>query len=486
MTREFRILAAAGLLGAAAAVRLFRLDHFSYGLDEILQAFWISGDWRFFWKSLTFDAFHPPLDYLLDRIVEPLSPADWARKLLPVVWGLGTIVAVGLLVGCRAGRTAGWTAALLLAFAPFHVRYSQELRPYSLGLFLLALSLYLLDRYLEKPRAGRLAALWLACLATAYTLYLAAVVLAIAAAAMLAEDSFSADPGRRRAARRFLLWSPVFGAALFVAYLPWWPVVLEAARRPVPVPHPPMTWERMGRLLSFFSFAPDDGYPLGWRGPLYLLLVALGFRIAFKKPGLRFLVVWPLLGYVVIEMLGRLHPHWYVSRRYLPVGLAFPTLAALPIAALASKPRLRPVAVIPLAAVLFFDLRSLAVYFREGRADWRTLTDYLRRESPPHERVFTENQYKQLCTAYYLVGPRWAFEGGKRGREVLNLDGEVVRLTWSWRPGERAWLVAGGPGMPYPDLRRWADPFPAISFPKAEGSVLRRLDAERRDGAFAH
>jgi Dolichyl-phosphate-mannose-protein mannosyltransferase len=485
MTRERRILAAAALFAVAAAVRLFRLDHFSYGLDEILQAFWISGDWRFFWKSLTFDAFHPPLDYLIDRLVEPLSPADWTRKLLPVAWGLGTIGAIGALVFRRAGRAAGWTAALLLAFAPFHVRYSQELRPYSLGLMLLALSLLFLDRYLERSGAGRLAALWLACLATAYVLYLAAVVLAIAAAAMLAEDSFSADPERRRAAQRFLVWSPAFIAALFVAYLPWWPVVLEAARRPSPVPHPPMTWERMERLLSFFSFAPDDGHPLGWKGPLYLLLVALGFRVAFKKPGLRFLVAWPALGYVVIEMLGRLHPHWYVSRRYLPAGLAFPALAALPIAALASKPRSRLVAAILLAVVVLFDLRSLSIYFREGRPDWRTLTDYLRRESPPDERVFTENQYSQLCTAYYLVGPRWMFEGGKRGREVLNLDAKIVRLTWSWRPGERAWLVIG-PGSVSPDLRRWAARFPTFHFPRAERSELARLEPNLRDAAFAH
>jgi len=484
MTHERRILAAAALFAAAAAVRLFRLDHFSYGLDEILQAFWISGDWRFFWKSLTFDAFHPPLDYIIDRLVEPLSPADWTRKLLPVAWGLGTIGAIGALVFRRAGRAAGWTAALLLAFAPFHVRYSQELRPYSLGLMLLALSLLFLDRYLERPGAGRLAALWLACLATAYALYLAAVVLAIAAAAMLAEDSFSADPERRRAGRRFLVGSPAFIAALFVAYLPWWPYALEATRRAPMSSATPASWERWDRILSFFAFAPIDGHLLGRKGPFFLLLVIAGAALAWKKPGSRFLVAWAIGGLAVIDVLGHFHPHYDVSRRYLPAGVAFPILAALPVAALASKPRLRPLAATLLFAVLLFDLRSLAFYFREGRADWRTLTDYLRREAPPDERVFTENQYSQLCTAYYLVGPRWMFEGGKRGREVLNLDGEIVRLTWSWRPGVRAWLVFAGEPR-YPPLRRWAAGFPRLSFPKAEDSVLVRLEPQLRDRALA-
>lgn len=484
MTARGRVLAAAGLLVAAAAVRLYRLDRFSYGLDEILQGFFIQGDWAFFWKSLKFDAIHPPLDYLIGRFLELLGPADWARKLPAVAWGVGTVGAIGLLVARRAGPATGWIAALLLAFAPFHVRYSQELRPYSLGLFLLVLSLLALDRYLEKPGPVRLGALWLACVATAYSLYFAALVLGMAATAMLVEDAFSRDDERRRAARKFLAWSPLFAATLFIAYLPWWPVVLEAARRPPPVPAPPISWDRLTRLLSFFAFAPDDGQPLGRKGPLYLLLVVIGLVIAWRRPKLRFLVVWLVAGFLAIEILGHLHPHWYVSRRFLPAGLAFPALAALPLAALAARPRGRPVAALALAAVLFFDLRSLAVYFREGRADWRALADFLRREAPPGERVFTENQYSQLCVAFYLVGPTWLFDGGKHGREVLNLDGEVVRLTWSWRPGERAWLVLAGEPQ-HPDLRRWAEMFPALPFPAAEGADLRRLDPALRERAFA-
>lgn len=484
MTARGRVLAAAGLFVAAAAVRLFRLDHFSYGLDEILQGFFIQGHWAFFWKSLKFDAIHPPLDYLVARAVEVSGPTDWARKLPAVAWGLGTIGAVGALVARRAGRTAGGIAALLLAFAPFPVRYSQEFRPYSLGLFLLALSLLLLDRFLEKPGQARLGALWLACVATAYSLYFAALVLGLAATAMLVEDAFSRDDRRRRAARKFLAWSPAFAATLFIAYLPWWPVVLEAARRPPPVPAPSMSWDRLTRLLSFFAFAPDDGQPLGRKGPFYLLLVVAGLFIAWRRPRLRFLVVWPVAGFFAIEILGHLHPHWYVSRRFLPAGLPIPALAALPLAALFGRPRWRPVAAVLLAAVLFFDLRSLAVYFRDGRADWRPLAAFLRRESPAAERVFTENQYSQLCVAFYLVGPTWLFDGGKRGREVLNLDGEVVRLTWSWKPGGRAWLVLAGEPR-HPALRRWAEMFPSLQFPLAEGTDLRRLDPGLRERAFA-
>src|SRR5206468_5787020 len=102
------------------------------GLDEILQGYMIQGDWKSFWGSLRFDAVHPPLDYLIARGVEVFVPANWARKLPAVFWGVGTVAFLGALVTRRVGQAAGLLTALLLALAPFHVHYSQEFRPYSL------------------------------------------------------------------------------------------------------------------------------------------------------------------------------------------------------------------------------------------------------------------------------------------------------------------------------------------------------------------
>lgn len=474
MTRRGWVLTVALLLLAAAGLRLYRLDGFSYGLDEIIQTYWISGDAEFLWRSLKFDAVHPPLDYLVGHSLEALGPADWARKLPQVFWGLGTIAALGLLVARRAGPLAGATAGFFLAIAPFHVRYSQELRPYSLGLLLLCLSLLLLDLFLEKPTWARLALLYFVCLATAYALYMAAVILGIAALAMLVEDAFSPDLGRRRAARRFLLLAPLFLLLLFLAYLPWWPFFREAATRPSPIVAPPLTWERTTRLLSFFCLAPDDGQPLGRKGPFYLLLVVVGLSMAISRRGCRFLAVWAVAGVGAIEVLVQLHPHWYVSRHFLPAGLTFPVLAALPVARLAERRPTRILAGIFAVLVAALALRSLSVYYREGRADWRTLAGFLRAQ-PPAENVFTENQYTQLCVAFYVVGPQFLFHGGRAERKVWSLQGEAVRIAWNWAPGTTAWLVLGG--LPtYPELRNWSAMFPSLSFPKAEGAILRRLD----------
>jgi 4-amino-4-deoxy-L-arabinose transferase-like glycosyltransferase len=463
-------------------VRLYRLDYFSYGLDEILQGYFIQGDWKSFWASLKFDAVHPPLDYLIARGVELFAPADWVRKLPAVFWGTATIPVLGVLIGRRAGKTAGLFTAALLAAAPFQVRYSQEFRPYALGVFLLCLSLLSLDLFLEHPGILRLLALYLACLATAYSLYLAAVVLGLAAAAMLIEDAVASDPSRRRSARRFLAWSPLFLLLLFLAYLPWLPVVIEGARRPAMAPRPSLAPARIVRILSFFTFTAADGREPGPSDAFLLLLSAVGAWFAARSPRTRFLVVWSLGGFAAVETLGQLHPHFDTPNHYLPVGAAIPPLAAVALCELRRRLNCLVIPAAVLALILALDVRFLAMYFQDGRADWRPLARFLR-SRPKQERIFTENQYSELCVAFYVEGPEWAYRRGRLGRDVWNLDGEIVRLTWSWRPGETAWLVLAGEPR-HDSLRDWARTFSSQPFPGAEGAILYRLDPALRDRVF--
>jgi hypothetical protein len=462
------------ILSAALFLRCWHLNSFSLWLDEILEVYFVQGPWSFFWEKLRFDAVHPPLDYLVTRAVNGLHPSDWLRKLPSAVWGSLTIGAVAELLRRRLGPAAGLGAAVLLGFAPFHIRYSQELRPYSLGVCLLCVSLLALEVYLEHPSWPRLVGLYLASLATAYTLYLAVVVLGIAAAALLVDEAFSLSAHRRHAARRCLAWSPLFVLALVLAYLPWIPVVVEAASRQPPVEPPKMTWERLGHFLSFFTFASDDGQTLRLRETLFVLLAGVGVVYAVRNRATRFIVVWLLAGCATIETLEHVHPHYYVTRHFLVAGVTLPVLAALPLACLTRIRRWWAVSAFGVAVVLATDLATLGVYYREGRPDWRTLTEYLSAR-PRAERIFTENPWSQLCVAYYVVGPEFLYRRGHTVPEVLSLDGEAIRLAWSWKPGTTAWLVlAGNPR--YEELRTWSAFFPSKLFPRAEDATLRRLD----------
>ncbi len=130
------------------------------------------------------------------------------------------------------------------------------------------------------------------------------------------------------------------------------------------------------------------------------------------------------------------------------------------------------------AASRYTALRNTPAHFREGRADWRPLAEFLRRETGPGERIFAENREAQLRVAYALVGAQWLSEtarGASPERTIVNLEGDGRRLALAWRPGARAWLVLGG-SPAAPNLRRWAHGFPSISFPAAGNAVVHRLD----------
>lgn len=472
------------IVAIAAAIRLHALDRFSYGLDEILQTYWMNGSWHFFWSSIRFDAGHPPLDYLIARIWQEVHPSDVIRKLPVISYGIATVGVFGALIARRAGRTAGLIAASLLAVAPFHVRYSQELRPYSLELLLLCLSVLCLDRYLESPAPTRLVLLFAASLATIYTAYIPQILLGFVGLAVLIEDSLDSVPGRRAAARRALVFSPLFILALWLAYLPWWPVQLEAASRRLPIPAAdPLSWSRVGRILAFFATSSDGSDPFRAGDALFLGLALIGTLFAICHRRLRFLPVWAFGGLGLVEILWRIHPHWDVARIFLPAGISLCALAALAIAELASRGSLSRLAgAFLLVGVLLINLHGTRVYFQNGHADWRPLARFLR-ERPPQEWVFTENAYTSLCLAFYVVGPDSAYHEHKIGRPVRSLDGEALRLTYSWPPGTTTWVVTG-PGDNHPDLRDWLKQFPSTPYPSAEGCVLYRLDPAARQEAF--
>jgi hypothetical protein len=338
----------------------------------------------------------------------------------------------------------------------------------------------LLDTFLERPTLGRLLAFAAASLACAYTLYVAGVVLLIAAGALVVEDCYDSEYERRRIARRLLLWSPLLLGALLLAYLPWWPVVLEASRRAPFVPAAPLTLSKVGQTFSFFAFAPSDGVPLSPGGLLYGSLVVAGALLAFFRPRLRFLAAWALLGFTTIEILGRIHPHYDASRRFLPAGIAFPGLAALAVAQLWRTTRARPIAAAVLVVLLALDGEALSSYYRAGRPDWRPVAAFLRKEALPTEAIFAENQATQLCVGFYL---RNESPHGS-AHSILGLDGELQRLVASWPLGSRAWLVLAG-GKKSEELRRWAEPFPEFPFPSADGyAVVKRLDPSLRDEAM--
>ncbi len=481
MTDDRRILDRRTLLALAviaAAVRVWRLGHFSYWLDEILESFTIHDSWSGMWRSLRTQGIQAPIDYMFGKLVGLLHPSDAARKLPAVLWGTATVPVAAALMARRCARMAGVVTGLLLAASPFHVHYSQELRPYALGMFLLCVALLALDRLLEKPSFRRTAALYLASLATAYVLYVAALALLLAGGALLVEDAFSRDADRASAARRFLRRSPLFAFALWLGFLPWWPVFVAGIRAAPMGSVPVFSLARIPRFFSFYGFGHADWQPLGWPGALFVAGCAAGGVVAWRKPGARFLLPWAIGGFTSLELLEQRHPIFDSIFHYTPMGLSLVALFALAISAAISNARTKPLGIAVLAASLVLEAVSLGEYFRHGRPDWRPLGAYLS-ATPAGDRIVTDDDYTFICVAYYAAGADWFqtlhFPGA---RSIVTVHDDPTSMAWLREPGKTVWLVLRGDRPTA--LRRWAEPYPGIAFPGAEeGAVVKRIDGRR-------
>jgi mannosyltransferase len=86
--------------------------------------------------------FHPPLSYIMTHFWIQFSKNEVWLRLLPVLFGIGTVYMLYLLGRKLFDEKVGLLAALLLALAPYHIYYSQEFRMYSMAAFFAIVSMY--------------------------------------------------------------------------------------------------------------------------------------------------------------------------------------------------------------------------------------------------------------------------------------------------------------------------------------------------------
>lgn len=140
--------ALAGIFLVALALRLYNLDAYSLWYDEVASVetaqrglFAIFTD-RFGWMLV-----QPPMHYLLIWLAaQPVDPTVHAYmvRLPSVLAGALTPLITYALGRELFGRAQGILAALIVAFSPVMLDYSQDLRPYSVLAFLTVCAVYCL------------------------------------------------------------------------------------------------------------------------------------------------------------------------------------------------------------------------------------------------------------------------------------------------------------------------------------------------------
>ncbi len=459
------------LLAALAAVpRLLNLGSFSLWLDEILQTLQARGTLGELWQNLRGDAVHPPLDGFLTWVLLRLGASEAERRLLPVALGLLGLVLLARWASRHFGTRVASIFGLLAALSAIHVRYSQELRPYALGLFFLSLVLIALDRVLERSGRQGWLLLFVAASGCLYSLYFAAVV-AIPALVLLLTRSASSEPAIRARARQCLFWLPVFAGCLALAYAPWLAVLRELPDRPREAAATPWDLALVGRRLEYLTAGGLEGEALSWAGLMAAGLGVVGAAVALGSPHGRAVVAGALAGTVGIEVALWLGDHWS-NARYNLVGWPFLTL----LVALGTD-RLTRLAtsvawqrgVLALLLVLQIGPRwaGVARYDRSGRPDWPRVVALAASVVRPGDALLTANEWTRVCLKYY------AETVGSALPEPVSVAGDIDRAS-RLAEGRCAFLVAAG----YPRhgaLERWLGSAPRLAREERTDARLFRL-----------
>jgi MFS family permease len=395
--RRTYVAAALGVLLLGAVLRGHALGRFSLGNDEIHEVRWSRLPWPQMLAAAKREGVHPPLDYFVQTLLDRAGAPEWARRLPSVLAGVATIGLTIFLAGRWFGPIAGIAGGLLLALSPIQVRYSQEVRPYALGLMFLMASLAALEAFRERPRAVHGAAWFLGVLAAAYTLYFAGLIAALAGIAFV--WTF-----RRTSTRPLWRALPLAVLGWILLYLPWLPVIFSAARSAPPGVAP----ERLDRAwaasrLQVFGTGDWKAEPVSIGSWAFWLLVAAGLLRARRSRFAAVAAVWLLGGAAIQVAILQLRPHYPAARYLLPSGMAAVVLAAAGLAFARARRTtwLWLAALVAVTLVLAYDARSLHSYFSEGRPQWREVAAFLRERAKPGESLVAANSWVFRNLGYY-------------------------------------------------------------------------------------
>ncbi len=143
------------ILSLGLLVRLFRIDHQPFWLDEALTSQRIHlGP-----SGLIADSFtnrHMPTYFLLLQLISQFGSGNALLRMPSALFGALSVGTVFAMAHRISGRGAAIVAGLLMALSPLQVQYGQEARSYTLVTLLITVALWGLLRLAHDPQRAAL------------------------------------------------------------------------------------------------------------------------------------------------------------------------------------------------------------------------------------------------------------------------------------------------------------------------------------------
>ena len=426
-----------GILLVGAFLRLHQLEYKSLWVDEILQVqaarAGIEGVLRLGAHAA---AGAPPLDLLITALVIPLGTNEFILRFPAAAWGCVTIaLTFAVAMQSTRDRRIGLAAAFLVALAPLLVRFSQEVRFYSLPIMLGLLAAYTFEKSWRAPSMRRWAlfAIVLSCGALAFYFLLLVAVGLIGGKIF---ESFVLTRVRRIERSRWLGFSAALIAA--VAALFFWMASLGLTGPGDFSFTFPLWTELIGETVTSGHIG-GVAHLLAVRVlgmialPLFALLGVVRSLRARQAWGITFgLIV--VIGVIGVLAADAMFSYFFTVRQLLFVVPFYLILVAAGIVFLSellfqkrAVPVASSIAVLVAVIAIIFGL-SLRAYYDWPKEDWRSAARLL--ENARAQNIFTEPGSLRGYLFYYQPALADVIQDNTRLAELARGD-EM----------ERAWIV---------------------------------------------
>ena len=150
--KNFPILLVSSFIIIGSILRIYHLDYNSFWLDEAATHVFTQQSLGDYWQLLSnLGEVHPPLFYIVEKIVLPFGTSEFLYRLFPAIFGIATIPLFYFIGKKMVNGPVGIVMAALITFSPFHIQYSQDARMYTMLLFITSVALIF---YLEAIRSN--------------------------------------------------------------------------------------------------------------------------------------------------------------------------------------------------------------------------------------------------------------------------------------------------------------------------------------------
>ena len=295
------------------ALRLHDLGRVSLWFDEAIAVNWADNLSGVFKNNVC----TPPLYFLLLFCWRILGDGEFILRLLSVIFGIGSVVGIYFLGKIFFDTKTAIISSFILALAPFHIYYSQELTMYSLFSFLILLAILCFKKALKYEKWG----FWIG-----FSIFSALSILThyIAVLILFAEIVFFLLFWREYKA---LLNKWIKSHLLILLFIsPWLPLIVKHTIFGINSSLgfwifwlPSLSWQTIIITLKNFSIGYNATYPVLFiASAAYFLLFIFGVYSIKKRSDLFLLLFLIFIPILIALLLYQLKVGVYVDRYFLP------------------------------------------------------------------------------------------------------------------------------------------------------------------------